>query len=136
MNNFCKHYRGMHRKDACEAGIEFSTLEHYGTKLFHDSCPCFGPEHHGRCDRKEYRSVEEMAAQEAEVCARFNAIGLARDAIVEHCGGPWKRGDSGTSDVIDCPVCGTETSLAFSRSGYNGHIHATCKTDDCVAWME
>lgn len=60
----------------------------------------------------------------------------AREAIVEFCGGPWKRGDGGVAGVIDCPCCGAKDSLSFSRAGYNGHIHASCETEDCVSWME
>lgn len=68
-----------------------------------------------------------------EVMANFMK---AREAIVSHLGGPWKRGVKGEHGVIDCPVCGKKECLAFSRSGYNGHIHAKCGTEGCVAWME
>lgn len=37
--------------------------------------------------------------------------------------------------VITCPICGTG-KLRYSRAGYNGHVHARCSTDGCVAWME
>lgn len=33
-----------------------------------------------------------------------------------------------------CPICSGE--LRYSRAGYNGHVHAKCSTDGCVAWME
>lgn len=36
----------------------------------------------------------------------------------------------------DCPVCCESNVLQFTRSGYNGHIHAKCATDGCVSWME
>jgi hypothetical protein len=36
---------------------------------------------------------------------------------------------------MPCPVCGTG-KLRYSRSGYNGHVHARCSNDGCVAWME
>jgi len=87
-------------------------------------------------DIQRLRTAEELAAQQAEDKKRFADIGKARAAIVEHLGGPWKRGMPGIGGAIDCPVCGGEGTLAFSRSGYNGHIHASCKTDGCVRWME
>lgn len=34
-----------------------------------------------------------------------------------------------------CPVCNTG-KLRYSRAGYNGHVHALCSTDGCVAWRE
>lgn len=131
---WCKHYRGMSGKETCEAGVEFKSLPNFGTKDFHPTCPCFGPT--GGCDKAEYPTDEELAEQEAEDEKRFQSIGKARAAIVESLGGPWKREMQGTSGVIDCPACGSRQSLRFSRSGYNGHIHAACSTEDCVRWME
>lgn len=133
--SFCKHYRGMHGKDACEAGVLFSTLEHHGTKQFSESCPCFGPDGTGACDHKVYPTAEEMAEEDARIAERVANIGKAREAIVKHCGGPWKKCDPSQVGVIDCPVCGGK-SLHFSRAGYNGHIHAKCQTDGCVGWVE
>lgn len=67
---------------------------------------------------------------------RFENVVKAREAIVAACGGPWKKGTVGSSGTIPCPVCGKDASLQYSRSGYNGHVHARCDTQDCVAWME
>lgn len=130
---WCKHYRGMHEKEACEAGIRFDSLAGHRQPGFFDSCPCFGP-NGSKCDKAEYPTAEEMAAHEAEMKVRFENTGKARGAIVEHLGGPWKRGTPGSSGKIDCPICGGK--LRFSRAGYNGHIHAACSTEGCVRWME
>lgn len=132
---WCKHYRGMSGKDVCEAGVEFKSLPNYGERAFMASCPCFGPLHRG-CEKAEYPTAEELVAQEAEDEKRFQAIGKARVAIVDCLGGPWKRGMPGAVGAVDCPVCGGEGTLEFSRAGYNGHIHAGCSTADCVRWME
>lgn len=132
---WCRHYRGMHEKTKCEAGVVFKELTGYETKGFFDACPCFGP--NGlKCDKAEYPTAEEMAAHDAEMQELFERTVKARQAIVEHLGGPWKRGMDGSQGTIDCPVCAGKQSLQFSRSGYNGHIHAACTTDDCVSWME
>lgn len=133
---FCKHYRGMFQKDRCEAGVAFADLPNHGTKWFHDSCPCFGPNQSGDCASKEYPTAEEIEAREQEIAKLFAGTMLARSAIVEHLGGPWKKGMDGSSGVIDCPVCKGEGTLQFSRAGYNGHVHARCKTEDCVSWVE
>lgn len=132
---WCKHYRGMHEKDRCEAGVVFKELPGYGTYGFFDSCPCFGP-NGSKCAKAEYPTAEEMAEEEAELKAHFEKTTKARGAIVEHLGGPWKRGTPGSTGKIDCPVCGGKNALAFSRAGYNGHIHAACSTEGCVSWME
>ena len=127
----------MHEKDSCEAGVVFKELPGYGTKGFYDSCPCFGPGPGGpHCVKSDYPTAEEMAAHDADMQARFERIGKARTAIVEHLGGPWKRGTPGASGKIDCPACGGKETLAFSRAGYNGHIHAACLTEGCVSWLE
>ena len=39
------------------------------------------------------------------------------------------------SGEIPCPICKAGT-LRYSRSAYNGHVHASCSTEGCVRWME
>lgn len=134
--NWCKHYRGMSDKESCEAGVKFASLANHGSKLFMDSCPCFGPEKAGACGKKEYSTAEELEAKDREMEDLLVKFGKARTAIVEHLGGPWKRGTPGASGAIDCPVCDGQKTLRFSRAGYNGHIHAGCTTEGCVQWME
>jgi hypothetical protein len=131
---WCNHYRGMHEKQACEAGVRFDSLPHYGTEAFMGACPCFGP--CGGCDKAEYPTLEQLEENRKALNKRLEGIGKARSAIVESLGGPWKRGMPGASGAIDCPVCSGQKSLRFSRSGYNGHIHAACTTEDCIRWME
>lgn len=133
---WCKHYRGMHGKDECDAGVRFDSLTNYGVRGFYDSCPCFGPAATGQCGKAEYPTAAELAAIDRWREERFAAIGTARQAIVAALGGPWKRGTPGSSGAIDCPVCSGHETLRFSRSGYNGHIHAACSTEKCVRWME
>lgn len=133
---FCNHYRAMAKFDTCVAGVRYDS---FGQMPFNQR-PCFRkdasePVRCG-CDLVQFPTAEEVAEADAWIEERFARTGKAREAIVEFCGGPWKRGDGGMSGTIDCPCCGAKDSLAFSRSGYNGHIHAACKTDDCVNWME
>lgn len=132
---WCKHYQGMSGKDVCDAGIRFDSLLLYGTRPFMSTCPCFGPKG-TNCDKAEYPTADELAEQRAADEKRFADIGKARAAIVEACGGPWKRGMGAVAGSIDCPACHGVRLLRFSRSGYNGHIHAACLTDGCVRWME
>lgn len=133
---WCKNYKGMHEKEACEAGIRFQELPGYGNKGFLQTCPCFGPQEIATCDKSQYPTKDELAAREAEIKQQFANTNKARAAIVESLGGPWKKGMFGVTGAIDCPVCSCEKALRFSRAGCNGHIHAACTTEDCVCWME
>lgn len=129
-DTWCKNYRAMSEHKTCLAGIDYDIFQ---GRPFEDR-PCWHK--CGGCAAAVYPTPEEIAAEEAEINARCEMLGKARQSIVSHLGGPWKRGTPGATGVIDCPVCGGGKTLHFSRSGYNGHIHAKCVTEDCVSWME
>lgn len=133
-STFCKHYRAMLEHDTCEKSVAYDTFK--GLKF--DEWPCF--ERNGiappGCELAEFQTPKEREERERYLNERFANIGKSRDAIVKHLGGPWKRGMAGSSGKIDCPACGEKDALRFSRAGYNGHIHAACATNGCVAWME
>lgn len=131
---FCNHYQAMSDHKECKAGVAYDTFK--GLKF--DERPCF--ERNGvaptGCPLAVFPTPEERAEYEREMNERFAAIGKARQAIVTSLGGPWKRGKAGSQGTITCPVCNGDNALRFTRSGYNGHIHAACKTEGCVRWME
>lgn len=82
---------------------------------------------------------------------------MAREAILQDLRRRWKENRGGFDGVIApadisrfykpqtnyfcgagvmaCPICQTG-KLKYSRSTYNGHVHARCSTAGCVAWME
>lgn len=123
---------------SCEAGVKYEDVrKHHDpiTQKFDgrtytksSSLPCVKEVNAGgaTCDKCDFPTPEELAAEENEMNDRYENMMKARDAIVKHCGGPWKRGTPGETGTIDCPVCGKVGSLRFTRSGYNGHIHASC----------
>ena len=131
---FCKHYRAMSDHDTCEKGVAYDKFKGLSFK----QRPCF--ERNGvapcGCELAEFPTPAERAERDRLLDIRFANMGVARRAIVDSLGGPWKRGMDGSAGVINCPVCGGNEALRFTRSGYNGHIHASCTTEDCVAWME
>lgn len=133
---YCRHYKAAFYHDTCEAGIAYASLEGHGTKEFHTICPCFGADRSGECELKSYRTAEEVAESDRQLEARFTNIVTARGAILEDCGGPWRRGLPGGSGVVDCPVCGESRSLQYLRAASNGHIQARCATEGCVSWQE
>lgn len=131
---FCNHYRAMANHETCKVDVAYSSF----AGLPFDKQPCFRRDKNetprGGCSLQEFPTPEEIEESEKWMAERFANVGKARLAIVEHLGGPWKRGTPGASGEIPCPVCGGK--LRFSRAGYNGHIHAACSTEDCVRWME
>lgn len=130
---FCKHYRAMSEHDTCEKGVAYSDFK----GLSFDQRPCF--ERNGvappGCPLAEFPTAEEREAADKEMMARFQKTVTARNAIVDHLGGPWKKGMEGAAGQIKCPCC-EDGTLRFTRAGYNGHIHAGCTTTGCVSWIE
>lgn len=133
---FCNHYRAMSDHDTCAAGVPYSKFD----GMAFGKRPCFRKDRNESvrcgCDLVQFPTDAELDAAENEMLERFNKIASARRAIVDACGGPWKRGAAGAGGVIDCPACGGTKSLRYSRAGYNGHVHASCSTPGCVKWME
>ena len=99
---------------------------------------------------------EEIKARDEEMNGHIRKITTARSAIIveldrRHIAGDAEvkinalsqseYDDDGPTNyisgagVMECPVCKTG-KLRYSRAGYNGHVHARCSTDGCVAWME
>lgn len=152
----CKHFDGLDFTDPakqCKAGVVMLNVivqQHYRYRYAGEgrratvytsnhSMPCFrddDPLGVCHCERQEFPTPAEIEARDAEHAAIFGRVVKAREAIVAHLGGPWKRGMPGAGGAIDCPVCEGKESLRFSRAGINGHIHAGCTTEGCVAWME
>lgn len=144
----CRHFAGVNFTDPqkrCKAGVLMSDVtvdesyryQYEGRGPIYTashSLPCFRDDDpHGvcHCEHQSFPTPEEIAAEDAEVeqmVARF--VG-ARSAILAH-----SKGKRGVSGRIDCPACKAKGALAYSVSGYNGHVHAKCDTDDCVNFME
>ncbi len=134
---FCNHYQAMSEHKVCKAGVIYAELPAHGKPI--SEWPCFcrnGQPPPGGCDKAVFPTAEEIAAKEAEIAKRFERTMKCRQAIVAHLGSPWRRGMKGSAGQIDCPACGNKQCLRFTRSGYNGHIHATCISEGCVSWME
>ncbi len=146
----CKHFRAMGEHDTCAAGVKYADVRKEGETIEYRhnaketgtpysqkaSMPCHAKWNlHGAvCEKCEYPTPEEIAAKDEQHKRSFEGIMLARKAIVEHCGGPWKKGMPGLCGSLECPCC--KGILRFSRAGYNGHVHAHCETKGCVSWME
>lgn len=131
----CVHHNGT-INECCKAGVNYKELAGPGGAYMRRlPCvtECAGPDVKDCPERRE-PTAEELAASEKAVAELMERISKVRAAIVDHLGGPWKKGTAAASGSIPCPCCGG--TVRFSRSGYNGHIHAACSTAGCVAWME
>ena len=135
--NKCRHFNGL-MNDKCEAGVSYESVRVSGEPGKGYNLPCFKDCSVGcTCKNQSFKTHDEITAEIDAVRKHFEHTMLARSAIVEHLGGQWKHGMSGASGRIDCPACkASGLTLRFTRSGYNGHIHARCSTEGCVSWME
>ncbi len=133
----CKHYTGS-INETCDAGVKYADVRKDNQPDPGYSLPCIAKYNHAgaTCEKCQLPTAAEIAADEAAMRLWVEQVGQARAAIVAHLGGPWKKGTPGGSGQIDCPVCQQPSALRFSRSRYNGHIHARCNTPTCVNWME
>lgn len=143
---WCIHYRspsqGIGKSDltTCEAGIAFKSVQPKDGPTFRGQ-PCFLTDKGESkpdslpCEKLRRPTPEEMRAHEKWWEDRTGDIAKVMMAIR-----PWRtehktKRISG-SQTIDCPACGGTKTLSMTIAGYNGHIHARCKTEGCVSWME
>ena len=133
---FCVHYRAMSEHKTCLKDVSYSTFD----GMPFDQRPCFRKDRTEAprcgCDLVQFATDAELDRAEEFFNKRMKKMSDARAAIVIACGGPWKRGMPSCGGLIKCPACDNDDALSYSRSSYNGHIHACCKTDGCVKWME
>lgn len=143
-----------------EKKVEFTYSHGKDTHRYskHSAHPCFKAEHGltDGCSKCRFPTPEEIKAHDEECTGHVAKMFKARAAILDELKRRALAGDAkvkpldpnckhrwhGTpshyysgSGEMACPVC-NGGKLQYSRSGYNGHVHARCSTADCVAWME
>lgn len=131
----CKHFTGTMNK-TCSVGVCYDDVKR---PVPGDTAglPCvlrLGGDLIG-CPAREFPTTEEVAATIARQDQSLRDMVTARAAIVEAIG-PYKpRKSPDARGTLACPICTTGT-LGYRRAAYNGHVHARCSTEGCVAWME
>ena len=138
----CVHFNGT-QNERCDAGIRYKDVEllNPDEKAFpRHSVPCwiedetFNPAKLD-CSSRVLPTEEQLAEEDRKSARHTEHMVAARRAIMAFV----KEGDAlkeNTAGRIPCPNCKTGT-LHFRRAGaYNGHVHARCTTEGCVAWME
>lgn len=136
----CKHYNGRELFFAesdgkCRAGVNpILSFADGNLTGWVRKVPCLRTnETDAICPAAEYPTQEESDQQDAEVLAAMDRfivmLGKVRPAIeAQHTAtGKW-------AGSLDCPQCAKP--LHWSKAKCNGHIHARCETEECVAWME
>ena len=140
----CVHFSGISEK-SCRAGVAYDSVQVMNdppieyvydrspTAIYreHRALPCLVSHNLGgaTCAKCQFPTAEEVAAKEAESKRSVEMITNARRAIVLHIEATGKQ-----ADAIGCPNCGGR--LSYARASSNGHIHARCSNERCVAWME
>lgn len=122
----CKHFNGV-QNDACKVGVQYETVRVQGQGL-----PCL-PMYQGpgcpSCAKIEFPTEAELDAEELAWQQSLDRTMKAMQAIKDH-----TKGLKGIKGQIICPMCSKR--LAYSISGYNGHIWAKCETTDCVSFIQ
>lgn len=126
----CKYFNGVQHSD-CKAGIRYDDLpRENGRRLL----PCLGD-----CPASNCRKHELTTREEAESRADAVETSIARSVagLNAVCEDAEKQGFSkgnGGEGSVECPIC--NGTIRYTVSGYNGHRHAACSTDGCVAFIE
>ncbi len=137
---WCVHYTGIgNNPPICDQGVVyagFKTDEGTGFSGQFKNYPCFTENSSlDTCQKRQFPTKEQLGGHDILIKKMILNMVTARDGIVKKIknDGMWKRAAAG---VIACPVC-EEGTLKYTYAGsYNGHIHASCTTDECVNWME
>jgi len=127
--DFCKHFNGTVNK-TCGAGLALRDMAPGPDLGWVKRLPCRSTNGVDTCDKREYPTKEEVDKFEADIDALIN-LSVKAVAAIKAVGHPKGQDASG---IIVCPKCGGE--LHYRIAGYNGHVWASCKTPDCLRWME
>lgn len=124
----CVHFNGV-QNEHCRAGVAYESFERPGIPCMTDFCK-------GQvCAQRHFPTPEEVQEMIAADEAAFERTSKAISAVAKDAKSKGLKKRSGGQSSIPCPVCETGT-LAYSVSGYNGHIHGRCDTPGCVWWMQ
>lgn len=136
----CKHYNGRDlflgdTQGKCRAGVDpiysFCGGDRTGWVR---KVPCLRTnETEAVCPAAEYPTKEEALAKVAEMEAVMNAF-IENLRVVRPLIEAQHKATGDWSGEVECPKCAKR--LRWSKARCNGHIHAVCKTEGCVQWME
>lgn len=138
--NYCTHYApqpGSFKADYCALGCGASKrMQDARAAGEPNMTPCIGghttPNVLKLCPKWERRSLEHAEKRADAIAEMMNRMALVMPVVDK-----WRikpKPKAYRAEDIQCPVCGGR--LHLGQSDYNGHVHGTCETPDCVWWME
>jgi len=127
------YFNGAFNKD-CNAGVNYQKLVGSAEPGYARRLPCFTlnpKDQHVICVHYRLPTQEELAAFEADIQAHLDRMKKVFPMIAE-----LKREYRGRDGAVEkaCPVCGG--MLYMTISAYNGHVHGSCSTPQCLSWVE
>jgi hypothetical protein len=126
----CLHYNGT-KNECCDAGVNYMELKGDAAGVLFDVLPCFGKamKRDKPCAKRLLPTLEQVNAWKQYTNARLvhtlEAIGI----ITEQ-----NKTDKKGRGLVVCPACGG--NLHYTVAGYNGHVHGSCETQECLQWMQ
>jgi len=138
----CKHYAGLYRAEACDAGVNLRELAGPGDGLalrlpclkdFRDRAEAKGLPA-ASCPSYREPTDAEIEADRAEEEALFAESDRKMRLVMPVVAG-CRKAHRGEVVDRDCPVCGAEGALRVGIASYNGHARVACK-NGCVSFME
>ena len=138
----CTHFTGVGTMK-CEAGVVYESVRLAHPSISYrrrdssavytktSSLPCHASMNLGgatcalRCAPTPKEVAEQEAKTQGEITSVMEAMKRVREAT---------NGERGVQGSVECPRC--SRPLHFSVASSNGHTHAKCSTNGCLAWME
>jgi len=131
----CKHYRGPVVNQECKAGVNYRDLVGHADRGWGCELPCRTENRTDvECEKRELPTQDEVQAfARWREQRQYNLIEAHRRCMENARAGGFKLGERGTSGFVQCPVCGEQLKYTIAK---NGHVHAQCMTEGCIAWMQ
>jgi hypothetical protein len=132
--NKCRHFTGL-CENHCKKGVNYQIFNQGEDHALGLKIPCITVgrsfEHRNSCDYFNPFTKKELENQERVIEMEINKLKKALPLITE-IKNKYQRQD--WSGVEKCPVCGND--LYISHAGANGHVWASCKTENCIEFKE
>ncbi len=126
--NVCAHFTGV-QHDRCRVGVPYEFVKEGKTFA------CFQDEANGLvCEKAHFPTREEAEIEKKADDVAYERHRRAHRAVHDDAKAKGLGRGHGGEGVLVCPLC--QGSLVYSVASYNGHIHARCRTEGCVSWME
>lgn len=114
--NWCRHFNGV-LNPTCRAGVRY--VWETPTKTW----PCHREGQGGACSQRSLPTQEEVDAHAKEMDESLRRALRIVNLI-----------PPGRSGKMKCPNCGS--TIYWTRSPRNNHLHAKCETAGCFAVMQ